>query len=56
MYKQSIFYFFFIFFIYLFIFVCVLRLNVPVNSFSDVGTGLTLPGYNQFCRELMCLV
>ena len=34
---------------------CVLRLNVPVNNFSHVGTETTLPVFNQYCRELMCL-
>ena len=34
----------------------VLRLNVPVNNFfSHVGTEPTLPGFNQYFRELMCL-
>ena len=34
----------------------VLRLNIPVNNFfSHVGTEPTLPGLNQYCRELMCL-
>ena len=42
------------------LFVClfvlfVLRLNVPVNMFSHAGTEPTLYGFNQYCRELMCL-
>ena len=39
-------------------FLLVLRRNVPVNNnllFSQVGTRPTLPGFNQYCRELMCL-
>ena len=29
---------------------------MPVNNFlSHVGTEPTLPGFNQYCRELMCL-
>ena len=33
-----------------------MRLNVPVNNFfSHVGTEPTLPGFNQYCRKLMCL-
>ena len=31
-------------------------LNVPVNNFSvNVGTEPTLPGFNKYSRELMCL-
>ena len=41
------------------VFLCViflLKLNVPVNNFSShVGTEPTLSGFNQYCRELMCL-
>ena len=38
------------------LFVFVLGLNVPVNIFfSHVGTEHTLPGFNRYCRELMCL-
>ena len=34
----------------------VLRLNVKVNNFfSHVGTEPMLAGFNQYCRELMCL-
>ena len=37
------------------LFVFVLSLNVPVNTFfSHVGTEPTLPGFNQYSREL-CL-
>ena len=37
--------------------VFVLGLSVPVNNyfFSHVGTEPTLPEFNQYCRELMCL-
>ena len=35
----------------------VLRLNIPVNNFSVVGTEPMLPGFNQcmYFRELICL-
>ena len=36
-------------------FVCVEAYRPSQQLFSHVGTEPTLPGFNQYCRELMCL-
>ena len=36
-------------------FVCVEALSPSQQFFSHVGTEPTLPGFNQYFRELMCL-
>ena len=36
-------------------FVCVEALRPSQQFFRHVGTETTLPGFNQFCRDLTCL-
>ena len=41
--------------LYICLFVCIEAKCPSQQFFSHVGTEPTLPGFNKYCRELMCL-